>query len=384
MAQSAKQLDRRCQRTLQALEYRLAVPPKKRRLQNATRAAQPAVIDAGYVKLILSGVGESGHRTEDILRKSGLDLSVFSAGCLSQVEFARLIKVITRVTRDELWCLCDRPVRLGTFQTMCRQIVRCKTLGEAIKAGARFYRLIVDDFTIRVGVSNGEAAIWITDCVTHQQKRRMINGAVSFFLYGLMCWLVGRRIPLKAVHYAFPEEPYSSTLTRFYGAPLLYSQSSSRILLDAKILDLAIIQDEIRLERFLASVPTSLLVRFTDRSSLSERAASILRRDLTSPLSLEAVAKLLQVSPQTLRRRIQDDLNGGFQSLKDLVRKNAAIELLLHNRRRPLEEIAIALGFSELSTFHRAFKRWTGVPPGEYRELFASQNGPFDGDGISI
>jgi len=71
------------------------------------------------------------------------------------------------------------------------------------------------------------------------------------------------------------------------------------------------------------------------------------------------------MTPQTLRRRMHEE-GQGFQSLKDHLRRDAAIEYLA----RPdmtLLDIADQLGFSEASTFHRAFKKWTGVAPGEYR-----------------
>jgi AraC-like DNA-binding protein len=72
------------------------------------------------------------------------------------------------------------------------------------------------------------------------------------------------------------------------------------------------------------------------------------------------------MTPQTLRRRLREE-GQGFQSLKDHLRRDAAIEYLA----RPdmtLLDIADQLGFSEASTFHRAFKKWTGVAPGEYRQ----------------
>ena len=73
----------------------------------------------------------------------------------------------------------------------------------------------------------------------------------------------------------------------------------------------------------------------------------------------------LGITPQTLRRRLQDE-GQGYQAIKDDLRRDIAIEYLA----RPdltLIDIANLLGFSEPSTFHRAFKKWTGVAPGEYR-----------------
>ena len=62
----------------------------------------------------------------------------------------------------------------------------------------------------------------------------------------------------------------------------------------------------------------------------------------------------------------------GFQQIKDELRRDAAIEYLLHTPL-PLLDIANRVGFSEASTFHRAFKQWTGVAPGEYRLTHAPE-----------
>jgi AraC-like DNA-binding protein len=82
-------------------------------------------------------------------------------------------------------------------------------------------------------------------------------------------------------------------------------------------------------------------------------------------MSLEEVADMLAISPPTLRRRLAAE-GRSFQALKDSVRRDAAIEEL-QRRDATLEQIAVRLGFSELSTFHRAFKKWTGSAPGDYR-----------------
>ena len=99
----------------------------------------------------------------------------------------------------------------------------------------------------------------------------------------------------------------------------------------------------------------------------------MLRKRLGGELpSLEEVGDTLAVTPQTLRRRLRDE-GRGFQQIKDELRRDAAIEFLLHTQL-PLLEIANRVGFSEASTFHRAFKQWTGVAPGEYR----LSHGPVD------
>lgn len=99
---------------------------------------------------------------------------------------------------------------------------------------------------------------------------------------------------------------------------------------------------------------------------MSERIRRLLRRRLDGELpSLAAVGDWLAMTPQTLRRRLREE-GHGFQALKDGLRRDTAIACLAQ-LELSLLTIANRVGFSEASTFHRAFKKWTGVAPGEYR-----------------
>lgn len=62
-----------------------------------------------------------------------------------------------------------------------------------------------------------------------------------------------------------------------------------------------------------------------------------------------------------------------YSDLRDAARREAALEMVSDTQAK-LEGIASELGFAEYSTFHRAFRRWTGTSPTEYREQ-ASRKG---------
>jgi AraC-like DNA-binding protein len=80
---------------------------------------------------------------------------------------------------------------------------------------------------------------------------------------------------------------------------------------------------------------------------------------------LGPVARALRVSPRTLQRRLSDE-GVNFNDLVDDVREELA-RTLVREGRRPLGEISFLLGYAELSTFLRAFKRWTGTTPSRFR-----------------
>jgi AraC-like DNA-binding protein len=81
--------------------------------------------------------------------------------------------------------------------------------------------------------------------------------------------------------------------------------------------------------------------------------------------SLEVAARTLGMSARTLQRRLADE-NSSYLDLVDEVRQELGRRWVTEGAR-PLGEVAFLLGYSELSAFLRAFKRWTGVSASEYR-----------------
>jgi len=79
----------------------------------------------------------------------------------------------------------------------------------------------------------------------------------------------------------------------------------------------------------------------------------------------DAIAQRLNVAPATLRRRLSQE-GHSCQSIKDELRRDLAIEAL-QDPGRSVADVAAAVGFAEPSAFHRAFRKWTGQRPTDYR-----------------
>lgn len=99
---------------------------------------------------------------------------------------------------------------------------------------------------------------------------------------------------------------------------------------------------------------------------LGERVAGLIAGSLEKGrIGVEQVSSQLNMSRYTLHKRLREE-NLTFAALLEQVRREQAIRYL-GDGNRTLVEIAELLGFSELSAFSRAFKRWMGTPPGEFR-----------------
>lgn len=106
-------------------------------------------------------------------------------------------------------------------------------------------------------------------------------------------------------------------------------------------------------------------LRSVPRASHFEDVVSARVEALLPDVSVEAVARALHMSARTMQRRLEDS-GTRFSEVLDGVREAKAREWI-EDREVPIAEVAYRLGFADLATFGRAFKRWTGMPPGTFR-----------------
>lgn len=283
-------------------------------------------------------------------------------------RYAALLRTLMWTMRDEFWGFCSKPILPGTFSSTCRKLIHASSLREALDIGLSDYRRTIPDFVPRLHVNETVATIRL-----HQQGESLsyLNMAAQalFCVYAIQMiwWLTGVRIPLAEVsfrHAAPSERPETG---RFLRAPCRYEQQTAGFSFDSYWLDAPIMQTRESLNQLLRRVPDVLLERDRETGGLVDQVQRHLRKNLSGPTSSFAeTARALHMSESTLYRRIQQQ-GLSFQRMKDELRREVSIYYLA-TTKFPLSTIAQKIGFSELATFNRAFKKWTGVAPGAYRQ----------------
>ncbi|WP_249278531.1 AraC family transcriptional regulator [Bordetella genomosp. 2] len=318
---------------------------------------------------ILQGARRQGLDIDIALWRAGISPGLLESPLsrVTQMQYARLMRVLARTMRDELWGLTPHRMRPGSFIRICSQLIHCRTLGEAVRTGLGLYRLLPQVFTPRLLVAGDVARIQ----VTHRESQvdapeSYAMRTFCFMSYGVMSWLTARRIPVLCV--GVPSgKGYRSEAERLMRTRIRYTSNCASLEFEAHWLALPVVQTAESLQAFIREVPGNLVIKYRDRSRLSERIRRLLRQQaLVDGVTLEEVGRHLGMTPQTVRRHLKAE-GQSFQGIKDNLRRDAAIQLLA----RPdltLNDIAAQLGYSEASTFHRAFKSWTGLAPGMYRE----------------
>ncbi len=298
------------------------------------------------IERMLQGAVCHGLDIDSLLRRAGIPSVLLQSPLarVTQQQYAALIRVLLRTMRDEFWSLGSTRVRIGTFATACRLMTTEATLGNALRAGLGHYHLMLDDFVPRLQLRNGTASV---ELVSRTPWTEPLGFAQSTFLFcglGVLSWLVARKLPLAEVRLCNQRASYNTQTNWLFGTEVQFGQAQAGLSFDAKLLELPVIQTPATLAAFLHEAPASLLVKYRDQTSAAERTRSLLRRHIrTRLLTLEEVSNMLAMTPQTLRRRLQEE-GQGFQAIKDDLRRDMAIEYLA----RPdlaLQDIAELVGF---------------------------------------
>lgn len=153
---------------------------------------------------------------------------------------------------------------------------------------------------------------------------------------------------------------------RFFSSKVVWGAPRSAIVFRAEDLRRRLVKADPALRGFLVEQAEARLEAIAGDETWRGRV----RREIESLLpsgepSLADVATRLGSSERTVRRRL-DEESTGFRDLVDEVRRERALRLI-DDERLTLTDVALLLGFSEPSPLHRAFRRWTGMTPAEYR-----------------
>ncbi|MGW7051931.1 AraC family transcriptional regulator [Streptomyces sp. NPDC054887] len=326
-------------------------------------------ITVHHVRAVLRGAERRGIDTVPLLQAGGIPPLLLGddRARVTAAQFAALFRALYRTTRDEFLGLASVPSRPGTFAMMCHAALGCRDLGAAVERGAAFYGLFPGGPDLVLERGGGEAAFTVRSAPDRDEDR-FLRECLLIIWHRLCSWLIGRRIPLRWAAFDYPPPPHEDEYDPLFGCPVRFGAAHTAAGFDARWLTAPLVRNEAELRVMLGRAPFELLRRHTYGTTVSEQVRHALAQSLrASPRlpTLGETAARLAVSPATLRRRLQQEATS-FQQLKDAVRRDAAIAGLTEGHE-PIAELAARLGFSEDTSFHRAFRRWTGTTPGAYR-----------------
>jgi AraC-like DNA-binding protein len=274
----------------------------------------------------------------------------------------RLLSEAERDTRDPLLSL--RAGRLGpTRGLLIYQFRSQETLKDSLALLSRNIHLAADPVSLEVreGTHQARILLGVDDAESAAAVREYVTGTILCFVEAVVPHLRPLRI-------SFPHAARGSTAEyeRLLGAPVRFLDATCEIAISPDLLTAPIPSANQAVAQMLdAAIEKRLAVH--DGNSILPRIEATLEDLLRhgEATTRQQVARRLGVSVRTLQRRLELERRT-FRAVRDDMLERSAISLLAHPSLT-LDEIAQRLGFADEDGFAKAWKRWTGTTPSEFR-----------------
>lgn len=257
-------------------------------------------------------------------------------------------------------------VPFGAYRVIDFLAASAPTVGEGLVRVARYFPLINSALAWEITDDGSAKRLALTHpTIPGRLPRPYAEYAVAVTI--LHCRRAsGFDWPLIEVCFAFDAPPSSDAHVRAFGCPARFGGARSEFVIERSTWDTPSRAPSTELLRTLEDHAARMVESLEAKSVVQAQVARLIMEELEGgDPSLPKIARRMALSPRTLQRRLELE-GSSFGDVLDRTRRELS-EAYMKQRDLALTEIAYLLGFSEQSAFTRAFQRWYGVAPSQYR-----------------
>jgi AraC-like DNA-binding protein len=327
-------------------------------------------LSINIVRAVVDELVHQGFALDEICAQAELS-SVELADAYHRIPIERSTQVIAAATRMSrtaaLGLRVGESAPIGALHVVGHILTSCANMREAVELFLRYSSLVFEGGGFRL-VEHGAEGRFIYEHPFAGSRFERFAAEVSLTVVlrmGLQISGSDKRPNEVRFRHGAPE--YAAEYERVFRCPVRFDAAANEIVFNRRLLDLQQLHRDDLLCELLRERADQLLADAHDTERLAERIIDGLKLQpqlgSTDPAQ---VAQRLGMTLRSLQRRLQAS-SLSWSRLIDEARREVACSSL---RRRDLaiKDIAHRLGFSEPSAFHRAFKRWTGMTPAQFRE----------------
>jgi len=322
-------------------------------------ATEPATSFRNYI----DALGRLGYDTERLLREadvapSDLEDPDSRIACSAIGMTLQLALQHQRLNNLGMRIACETPI--GAYPLIDYLVLTSESVGAGLEQLARYFRLIAST-----------VALQFRD--DHQAVRVVYDGPPGSLQYEFgitLCILHLReetegRFRADAVSVTYEPDDVAE-IERVLGCSVVPSASWNGWTMSREAWHLPLRRRDPILRGVLERQADEMMRRLPAGGGIAlEVRQALVSRVAGGETRIEAVARALGVSVRSLQRKLSDE-GQSYQDLVEATRKEAAGQYLA-NSTLSIGEVAYLLGYSEAAAFHRAFKRWNGMTPQDFR-----------------
>jgi len=280
-------------------------------------------------------------------------------------DFARLAANALQLTGDPaLGLKLGLGLNLSAHAVLGQAFMTCRDLGQVMELFLKYYHLLAPALSLEFEVQGKHCILTTVNDpgdIAVEFSYELVYGAVLNTLRGLLNM---PSLQLQ-VEVPYPEPAHSADYFEIFGDNVHFNCVLGRLSFPRELLDTTLPLSNPALRALYEQECARLLEDLEGEESVAEQSLRLLRKLEGQYPQMPQIAQMLNFSPRTYRRRLEEEKKS-FQELLDQVRAEHATRYL-KNTRLPLSSIAYMVGFNDASNFRRAFEKWTGRSPREVR-----------------
>lgn len=321
-----------------------------------------------YARGLLDFLSEKNLDVHKLLMSCDIDPSLIddAQAVLSSEQYSQLWERSEELSGDaQLGLHVGEIVRPGKYGILGYAMMSSSNLQDALERQRRYQDLVGKAGRSELICKDGLATLQWESPLALRSHHISEEHLASWMAFAQTMLGTGKHAISASFVHAQPDNIKEHQ--RIFGCELLFSQPRTSISFSREYLSISLREKNPGLQEILDAHAEQLLQQLTptDNHAIDEVRRNISEQLLEGTPTIEQVAEQLGTSARSLQRQLSA-AGWSYKSLLDEVRKTLAIEYIRDGQLSMLD-IAFALGFSEQSPFQRAFKRWTGQTPGQYR-----------------
>lgn len=336
-------------------------------MTNLARPAGRTLVAVSYAYDLLHVMQERGASSDAIIRDSGIPPLLFRGHDtrLSLEQFRDLVQACARhgdvAGLGYAFGLNVKPPSHGLLGLA---MLNARTPREAMQLAERFSRLRSGHLQLRLVEDGDMAALLVEGGEALRPLQEFFHEALAGVLWRFTQSLTGA--PVSGELWFAHAEPAHHRHWRQHLPPARFNMPGNQLRLPRALLDCPLpTANPLSAGAAVAQMEAQLEL-VDDAPDMTCRVKRLLQAAREAMPALAEVAAQLSVSPSTLKRRLHQE-GASFQSLLDGIRRQRALALL-QEPALTIEQVGRRLGYSDVANFTRAFRKWTGVSPTEWRQ----------------
>ncbi len=280
-------------------------------------------------------------------------------------ELQVMRNIVRLIPEPGLGLSIGRQSHMGIIGKLGAAAINSNNFLDAITTIFQYSELLLTYFHFDLKAKDDLVMITLKEIVDLKDIRLFVCERECASIHRIASDLIGSHFPVKEVRFAYPKPKHVSLYQDIFKCPLVFNALDHAAVFDKEHLFQELPLADPLAKKTYEKECRQLSLRINRSGTMARRIHQEILFHSGGIPSFDQMARYMNLSPRTLSRRLTAE-GTSYKDLVSKIRKGKAIELL-RTTDRPIEQIALELGYNDLANFYRAFKSWTGHTPGSCR-----------------